>query len=57
MEWRMLGMRPDGSVMEFADVNIFTLEGAVIRAGRIYSELVRQAGGVDSQVARMTGDT
>ena len=55
MEWRMRGTRPDGTIMEFAGVNIFGIEGDLIRWGRIYSELVREAGGISSQVQRMTG--
>lgn len=55
MEWRMRGTRADGTVMEFAGVNIFGIEGDAIRWGRIYSELVREAGDVDEQVLRMTG--
>lgn len=54
MEWRMHGTRPDGTAIEVAGVNIFRIEDGLIQSGRIYSELVREVGGVDSQVARMT---
>lgn len=54
MEWRMSGSRRDGSQLEFAGVNIFELEGDQFVRGRIYTELVRDAGGVDAQLDRMT---
>lgn len=54
MEWRMWGTRPDGTPMEFIGVNIFELEEDQFRRGRIYTELVRDAGGVEQQLERMT---
>lgn len=55
MEWRMSGTRKDGSRMEFAGVNIFDVEADQFVRGWIYTELVRDAGGVDAQLDRMTG--
>jgi hypothetical protein len=43
--------------MEFVGVNIFEVDEERFRSGRIYTELVRDAGGVEQQVARMTGAT
>lgn len=57
MEWRMHGRRTDGTWMEFVGVNIFEVAGGVLRRGRIYTELVREAGGLDAQVQRMTTGT
>jgi limonene-1,2-epoxide hydrolase len=54
MEWRMWGMRSDGTPMEFVGVNIFEVEDDQFHSGRIYTELVRDAGGVEQQVERMT---
>lgn len=54
MEWRMRGTRRDGSIMEFAGVNIFEVAGECFRRGWIYTELVREMGGVEAQVERMT---
>lgn len=54
MEWRMWGTRSDGTPMEFVGVNIFEVEDAQFHSGRIYTELVRDAGGVDQQLERMT---
>jgi limonene-1,2-epoxide hydrolase len=54
MEWRMSGTRADGTPMEFVGVNIFEVEGGSFTEGRIYTELVRDSGGIDSQVDRMT---
>jgi hypothetical protein len=54
MEWRMSGTRTDGTPMEFVGVNIFEVEGGSFTEGRIYTELVRDSGGIDSQVDRMT---
>jgi ketosteroid isomerase-like protein len=56
IEWRMSGARPDGSAMEFVGVNIFVVEDDAFRWGRIYTELARDAGGIEAQVGRMTGD-
>ncbi|WP_426997448.1 hypothetical protein [Pseudarthrobacter sp. N5] len=53
MEWRMEGRRRDGSRMEFVGVNIFEVENGQFRSGRIYTELVRDAGGIDAQIDRM----
>lgn len=55
MEWRMRGTRTDGSGMEFAGVNIFDVDDGQFRRGRIYTELVRDAGGVQGQIERMAG--
>lgn len=54
MEWRMRGTRRDATEMEFVGVNIFEVEGERFRSGRIYTELVRDAGGIDAQTERMT---
>lgn len=54
MEWRMHGTRKDGTRMEFTGVNIFGVENDQFRWGRIYTELVREGGGVASQIDRMT---
>lgn len=54
MEWRMWGTRSDGTPMEFVGVNIFEVEDDQFRSGRIYTELVRDAGGVEQQLERMT---
>lgn len=54
MEWRMSGTRNDGTLMEFAGVNIFEVKGDQFVRGRIYTELVRDAGGVSQQLDRMT---
>ncbi|XAS66738.1 nuclear transport factor 2 family protein [Micrococcaceae bacterium Sec5.7] len=53
MEGRMEGRRRDGSRMEFVGVNIFEVENGQFRSGRIYTELVRDAGGIDAQIDRM----
>jgi len=55
MEWRMGGRRTDGTRMEFAGVNIFGVRDGRLAWGRIYSELVRDAGGIDAQTGRMAG--
>lgn len=54
MEWRLSGTRDDGSAMEFVGVNIFGVERGVFRSGRIYTELARDAGGIEAQLQRMT---
>lgn len=54
MEWIMRGTRPDGSRMEFAGVNVFVVRDGLLHRGRIYTELVRDVGGLDAQVDRMT---
>lgn len=54
VEWRLAGTRADGSAMEFVGVNIFGVEGGTFSWGRIYTELARDAGGLDAQVKRMT---
>lgn len=53
MEWQMVGTRVDGTRMEFVGVNIFEVEGGRFSRGRIYTELVRDTGGLDAQVDRM----
>jgi hypothetical protein len=40
--------------MEFVGVNIFEVEDDQLRSGRFYTELVRDAGGVEQQLERMT---
>ena len=55
MEWRMHGTRGDGTRMAFVGVNIFEVKDGRFRSGRIYTELVREAGGIDAQLKRMTG--
>jgi ketosteroid isomerase-like protein len=54
MEWRLRGTREDGTHMEFAGVNIFEVRGGRFVRGRIYTELVREAGGIQGQIERMT---
>jgi len=54
MEWVMRGTRTDGTRMEFVGVNLFEVAAGVLRRGRIYTELVRHAGGLGGQVDRMT---
>lgn len=54
LEWRMYGTRRDGTTMEFAGVNVFEVIGGRFGTGRIYTELVRDAGGIEGQVGRMT---
>src|SRR3990170_4160272 len=54
MEWRMRGTRSNGTPFEFAGVNIFGVREDRFASGRIYTELVRDAGGVDGQLQRMT---
>jgi hypothetical protein len=53
MEWRMQGTRRDGSSMEFVGINRFGVHEGRLVWGRIYTELVREAGGIDSQIDRM----
>lgn len=58
MEWSMEGTRSDGSRMNFVGVNLFDVEDELFVRGRIYTEIVRDAGGVGDQVTRMTeGET
>ncbi|WP_307311111.1 nuclear transport factor 2 family protein [Pseudarthrobacter enclensis] len=54
MEWGMRGTRRDGTVMEFVGVNIFQVQDGRFRSGRIYTEIVRDAGGIEAQIDRMT---
>jgi ketosteroid isomerase-like protein len=54
MEWRMQGTRVDGSPLEFVGVNLFGVRNEQFVWGRIYTELVRDTGGIDAQIARMT---
>jgi limonene-1,2-epoxide hydrolase len=56
MEWRLSGTRDDGTTMDFVGVNIFGVEDETFRWGRSYTELARSAGGIEAQLARMTGD-
>lgn len=54
MEWSMRGTRRDGTLLEFVGVNIFQVKDGRFRSGRIYTEIVRDAGGIDAQINRMT---
>lgn len=54
VEWRLYGTRADGSPMEFVGINLFGVQDEQFAWGRIYTELVRDAGGIDAQIARMT---
>ncbi len=54
MEWRMQGRRTNGTPFEFVGVNIFGVQDDRLVWGRIYTELVREAGDSDSQIKRMT---
>ena len=54
VEWRMAGTRRDGTPMKFVGVNIFGLQNQQFVSGRIYTELVRDAGGFKTQIRRMT---
>ncbi|MBT2594958.1 nuclear transport factor 2 family protein [Arthrobacter sp. ISL-72] len=54
MEWRMRGTRRDCTLLEFVGVNIFQVTDGRFRSGRIYTEIVRDAGGIDAQINRMT---
>lgn len=54
MEWRMHGTRVNGTPFEFAGVNIFGVRDGLIVWGRIYTEMVRDAGDINAQVKRMT---
>lgn len=54
IEWRLRGTRADGTPLEFAGVNIFEVRGGRFVRGRIYTELVREAGGIEGQIERMT---
>lgn len=54
MEWRMFGTRRDGTPMEFVGVNIFGVQDQQFVWGRIYTELVRDDGGIETQIQRMT---
>jgi limonene-1,2-epoxide hydrolase len=56
MEWRLSGTRDDGTLMDFIGVNIFGVADGVFGWGRIYTELARSLGGIEAQLARMTGD-
>ncbi len=57
MEWRLHGTRRDGPPFEFVGVNLFGVYNGQIVWGRIYSELVRDAGDIDAQIERMTKAT
>lgn len=54
VEWAMRGTRAGGTRMEFVGVNVFDVADGLLHRGRIYTELVREAGGLDAQVERMT---
>lgn len=54
MEWRLHGTRRDGTPVAFVGVNIFGVRAQQFVWGRIYTELMRDAGGIDAQIARMT---
>jgi 5-oxopent-3-ene-1,2,5-tricarboxylate decarboxylase/2-hydroxyhepta-2,4-diene-1,7-dioate isomerase len=58
IEWRMEGThRGGGSRMAFAGVNIFGVKDGRFAWGRIYTELVRAAGGIQAQLGRMAGES
>jgi ketosteroid isomerase-like protein len=57
MEWGMRGTRRDGTVMEFVGVNIFHVLDGRFSSGQIYTEIVRDAGGIEAQIDRMTKGT
>lgn len=57
MEWSMEGTRPDNTHMRFVGVNLFDVQEGLFVRGRIYTELVRDAGGVEGQVKRMAEGT
>ena len=50
----MHGTRRDGTQMEFVGVNIFGVRDEQFIWGRIYPELVRDVGGIEAQIERMT---
>lgn len=54
LEWRMYGTRRDGTTMKFVGVNIFGVKSDRFVWGRIYTELVREVGGLEAQIERMT---
>ena len=54
IERRLHGTRRDGTPMEFAGVNIFGVRDDRFVWGRIYTELVRDTGGITVQIERMT---
>jgi ketosteroid isomerase-like protein len=54
MEWRLHGTQRDGTPFEFVGVNIFGVRDQQFVWGRIYTELVRDSGGIDAQIERMT---
>lgn len=54
MEWSLRGTRPEGTTMLFASVNIFEVNDDALKRGRIYTELVRDTGGMAAQIERMT---
>jgi ketosteroid isomerase-like protein len=56
IEWRLTGTRDDRTTLDFVGVNVFGVADGAFRWGRIYTELVRDAGGIEAQLARMTGD-
>ncbi len=50
----MHGPRRDGTRFQFAGVNIFGVRDDQVLWGRIYTALVRDTGGIDAQIERMT---
>ncbi len=50
----MTGTRIDGTHMEFVGVNIFGVQKGQFHWDRIYTELVRDVGGITAQMDRMT---
>lgn len=57
LEWGMYGTRRDGTAMEFVGVNIFQVLDGRFVSGRIYTEMVRDGGGIEAQIDRMTKGT
>lgn len=53
MEWRIWGTRRDGTSMDFVGVNIFRVKDDQFVSGRIYTELARDAGGIEAQIEAM----
>lgn len=54
VEFRLHGMRNDGTLMEFIGVNLFGVEREQFVWARVYSELVREGGGIQAELERMT---
>jgi ketosteroid isomerase-like protein len=55
VEFRLEGLRNDGTLMEFIGVNLFGVEQEQFAWARVYSELVRDGGDIEAELERMTG--